>query len=166
MYSYKVIEHNKDNPYLSVIQKRGVNVEFTLSDLVSNIEGMKKQITEIEAKVGIEKATMQNIIHSHSKIIELVMGQKNAKDLGIEEYLMTEKDRVAIDMFERSRRFVNGAEEKLIEFQLALKDDQRSLEEACVATKIKVPVVAKFEKAKKENDGKPTTTKPTATAAT
>ena len=154
---YKILEENKENPYLSNIQKSGVKVEFTIVEVWENIKALKKQMIEIESKVGIEKATMMNIIHSHPSIVKLMMGQVSLEiaiqELG-KDYLITEKDRLAIDMFERSRRFVNGSEDKLLEFSLAIKDDERSLKEACDALKIAYPVDVEYHPAEKKEETK------------
>lgn len=154
-FTYKVIEFNKDNPYQSNIQKSGVKVEFTIGHLWDNIQALKKQVKEIEAKVGIETATMKNIIHNYPIIIQMFMGQlplsEIVKQLG-EEYKITEEERVAMHMFDRSRRFVNEAEDKLTEFAVAIEDDTRSMKEACEACKIPMPVEAVLETAADKKD--------------
>ena len=140
--AYKFKNKNKENIYLSVIEKSGGSVEFTIVELWENIKQIKKLLKERESLIGVQKATLNNIRYSHGVIIGLMMGEisfKEAeKELG-EKYKITEKDRLAIDMYERSRRAINGAQKEIDAYQPALEADERSLAEVCKALKITRP---------------------------
>lgn len=68
--TYKVSEENED-PKLTKIEKRGLVVEFCLDDVLTHEANLKKFLTEVNAKISVEKAKMDNIEHNHEFIKEL-----------------------------------------------------------------------------------------------
>lgn len=156
---YKIVELNKENLYLSKIQMTGKPIEFTVVQVWDNIKAMRKQMMEVEAKNGVEKAKMQNIIQNYPALVELIMGQITLEEAVVKlgaDFKIEEKERVAIDLFERSRRFVRGAEEPLKELKEAIEFDEKNLKAACLATKIPMPMDIKIERAADKKQEEPT----------
>lgn len=63
-YTYKIKEENED-PMLSVIEKGGVTVDFTLQDVENDIRHNTKLKKELEARLKLDKAKVENIEHFH-----------------------------------------------------------------------------------------------------
>ena len=61
MKNYKVIEENKDNPYLSIVEKSGIKLEITVNELWDNIKKCRRDIELINQELAVKKALMLNI---------------------------------------------------------------------------------------------------------
>ena len=134
MEKLKVLEKNKENPYLSNIEKSGVKVEFSIVSLWDNIKHARKTIIELESQLGIEKATKQNVERTHGTIVDIASGKKSLgeaiSELG-EAYKFPADAVTALYLWRHSTGQITLLEDKIAEYEVAIRDDNRTLEEAC-----------------------------------
>jgi len=142
-FKYEVITKSEEKEQDWVIQKSGLTAEFTLNDIKRDIEILKKMKIEMDAKVGIEAAILENISVNYPDAPK-----------------MEEKLRVAVFLYQKSFATKKMCEEKVAEIDKQLKEyaeetqeilnqTNLSLEEKTIKIDVPVPVeVAPEENAK------------------
>jgi hypothetical protein len=121
---YKIVEKKEDLKE-SIVKKSGFSIEFTLNDFLYNIQYNKKQRKEIEAKVGIEDATMQNVLHFHPEV----------KDLK-EETLQ------AAYVYQKALLVIKVGKEKIAELDAQIEADMNELKEISKQTGLTIVLKA------------------------
>jgi hypothetical protein len=117
---YKIIEKKEDLKE-SIVKKSGFSIEFTLNDFLYNIQYNKKQRKEIAAKVGIEDATMQNVLHFHPEVKEL-----------------SEETLQAAYVYQKALSVIKVGNEKIAELDAQIESDMNELKEITKQTGLAV----------------------------
>lgn len=86
-YKYEVVEPNEENVMLTKIVKKNVDVEFTMQELKDHEERVHNVIKELEGKVAMDKAAMENVEHFHSEAVALVKDLEPLKQHALYTYL-------------------------------------------------------------------------------
>ena len=152
---YKLLEANKENPYLSTIEKSGVKVEFTIDYIWGSIRKSKRDIEKIKQELAIKKALMGNVEHTHGNIIKIVKGEISiAEAINIvgEDFKFPADAITAIYLWREASGYATIAEDKILELEIAIKEDERTVKEACEALKIQYPVDIEFKKAETKEE--------------
>lgn len=149
MKNYKVLEVNKENPYLSVIEKSGIKVEFTVDDIWDNIKKAKRNIETIKQELGIKKALMLNIENTHGIYIDIVTGKITLSDAIMKSSMekFPEDAMTAIYLYREASGYAIMAEDKITELEVAIRDDERTMKEACELMNIGIPFDVEHKKA-------------------
>ena len=152
---YKLLEANKENPYLSTIEKSGVKVEFTIDYIWGSIRKSKRDIEKIKQELAIKKALMGNVEHTHGNIIKIVKGEisiSEAINAVGEDFKFPPDAITAIYLWREASGYATIAEDKILELEIAIKEDERTVKEACEALKIQYPVDIEFKKAETKEE--------------
>lgn len=124
VFAYKIKQKNK-NPYDSLIIKTGLTAEFTINDIRNEIDALNKRKIEIEAKKGISDATIKNIKeHDKTGVINKI----------------SEKERIAIFLYEKAMIEIKAADELVKEINNQLDSYGAEIEDICKQTKLKIEV--------------------------
>lgn len=129
---YKIKKEDKKNPLLSTIEITGLSDVVSIKDILDNIDALQKQISELDSKIRIERATMQNVVSNYKDINDLLPSMSDSKE---------EKDRknqylVALFIFLKSRDFIHRAEPVVKERKKIIKEEQDNLEKIKESTGI------------------------------
>ena len=112
-YKYVVSKVNED-PQLSVITKKNVDVEFTLQELDDQETAFRKRLTELQSKRDLEAAAIENIEHFHPWV----------KDLDL-----TPERLNTIFLYTRSKTTLGQLEPMLAEWNRALEEHLEEVNE-------------------------------------
>lgn len=107
MFQYKVKEPNED-PKQALIEKAGITAEFTLEQVEAQEKAWEKTVTELDAKVRVEKAVMDNIERNYPFVSQLDP-----------EHLH------AYYMYFKSKAVVVEGEKKLVEWREAIEESKK-----------------------------------------
>lgn len=94
-----------------VIEKRGHVIEFTMSNVEANIKHNKKTRVELEAKLKVDNAKQENILHFH----------KFLKD-------MSEKDLFTAWLYKDTQNTIDLVQSKLDEVVAQIESDEAEVE--------------------------------------
>jgi hypothetical protein len=110
-YKIKEGDGNKDVSAKVIVKEYQDSAEFTLADMEMGIAYLTKTKKEIEAELGVKKATMANVEGTHPHVAQ-----------------MTNEDLTAAYLYREASGFNSMAEEKLkeIEAQLARYEEEKS----------------------------------------
>lgn len=133
MAKYKIIDRKAENKLDFVIKKTGFAVDFTLREMHNDMEYNKRMVKELEGKLQIEKAMMENITRNHPYVLDF-----------------DDDKMAAIYLYFKSKCEVNAIESKLIDFGIAIKDGNREFGEIAKQTGLSIIVVEKKPEVKKE----------------
>jgi hypothetical protein len=133
MAKYKVIDKKPEDKLDYVIKKTGFAVDFTLREMHTDMEYNKRMVRELEGKMQIEKATMENVQRNHPFVLEF-----------------DDEKLAAFYIYFKSKCEVHAIENKLLDFEIAIKDGNREIGEIAKQTGLNMIVVDKKPATKPE----------------
>jgi len=112
MAKFKVIDRKPKEKLDYVIKKTGFSVEFTLREMHTDMEYNKRMVKELEGKLQIENATIENIKSNHPFVLDF-----------------DDEKLAAIYLYFKSKCEAHAIENRLLDFEIAIKDGNRELGE-------------------------------------
>lgn len=122
MISYSIKEQAPNVKDIKIV-KTGGEIEFTIGNIEADVAYLQKAKKEFEGKMGVEKATMENVARTHPHIAA-----------------MTPEDLVAAYLYKQSAGYVTIATEKLAEIEKQLAEYDTEKAEILKQTGIVLPV--------------------------
>lgn len=112
--------------YKNTFVKKGIEVEFTMGELIGYQEQMHKMLTETRAQMDVEIARMKNVEKYHSDAVELVKSLDPLKQTAIKIWL---NSKIKLDE-------LGPQKDKILE---ALRQDQEQFDEIFDQTGVEKP---------------------------
>ncbi len=78
--TYKVKQEDKKEPLNTVIEIGGITDEIAVRQVTDNIQALEQQIHEVETKMRLEKATMENCMNNHPAIKDLLPADQDSDE--------------------------------------------------------------------------------------
>jgi tRNA(Ile2) C34 agmatinyltransferase TiaS len=123
---FKVVDRKAEDKLDYVIKKTNFAVDFTLREMHNDMEYNKRMKRELEGKLQIESATMENVKRNHPFVLE-----------------MDDEKMAAVYIYFKSKCEVHAIENKLLDFEIAIKDGNREIGEIAKQTGLNMIVVDK-----------------------
>ena len=86
-HKYEFVERDEANPLNDKLVKKGVEVQFTMSELDNYTKAALQRLDEFRGKLNIEAAKMQNVMDHHDDAISLVRELEPVKQEAIKIWL-------------------------------------------------------------------------------
>lgn len=118
--TYK-IKKEGDNVFDTVIGKSNFTHDFSIREIKSNIDTMKKQKVALVSKAGLEDATCKNILRTNPEIADI-----------------DEKMLQVYYVYAQAKFFVDEVKNKVAEMDEAIATDKKALEEIIKQTGLKL----------------------------
>jgi len=133
MAKFKVVDRKAEDKLDYVIKKTNFSVDFTLREMHNDMEYNKRMKRELEGKLQIESATMENVKRNHPYVLEF-----------------DDEKLAAIYIYFKSKCECHAIENKLLDFEIAIKDGNREIGEIAKQTGLNMIVINKKPEEKKE----------------
>jgi len=130
---YKIKKEDKKNPKDTLIEVSGLTDVISIKQILDNIEALEGQVTELSGKIGVEEATMKNVVDNHPKVGDLLPNSTDTKEVKEEKNLFL----VAMFIFLKSRDYVQRARPIVKERKDIIKEETVNLEKIKEVTGIK-----------------------------
>lgn len=127
-YKYRVVKPSEEDTLLTVIEKSGGTVEFTLADLRASIAHGRKKVTELQSQWKVAEATKENIKRTHPHVAEMSL-----------------EDLTAAYMYRQAIGTANESSKQLADWQEAVDEDESAVDEILKQTGLKIPAVVDEE---------------------